>query len=88
MIDASNTSSEGAEQTVAGEQNVNVLLEETPTELFVYDLPESLEVIEEEAFFGCENMVIIAPKDSCAEKWAKDNGYSVSEEWWKQKEDL
>ena len=43
-------------------------------------LPKSLEVIEEDAFSGCDNIVIIAQDGSYAETWAKENGYSVSDE--------
>ena len=43
-------------------------------------LPESLDVIEDESFFGCDNLMVTAPKGSYAEAWAKENGYSVSGE--------
>ncbi len=41
-------------------------------------LPKSLEAIEEDAFWGCDNVKVIVSKGSYAESWATENGMEVS----------
>lgn len=78
MIDVLSIPSEDAEQTVTDEQKINVLLEETPAELFVYDITDGELYIYGMYDSGLESLVIPNEIEGCP------GGKNVMPSWRKE----